>query len=247
MADKKQVYNSVATLGNVAALVELIDRVQNRAATLPGMAVFFGPSGYGKTTAATYAANLYRAYYVQVKSVWTRKKLCTAILVDLGIHPARSVADMIDQIAEEIARSGRPLLIDEADHLVARNMIEIVRDIYESSGATIILIGEELLPQKLQMWERVHGRMLDWVGAQPGSLSDVEQLQQIYCRDIELKEDLKAHLLAASNRSIRRICINLDRVQEFARTHGKSSVSRADWGKTDFFSGLAPTPRRLTP
>lgn len=237
-------YNSVAPLRNVAALSALIDRVQKRAHGLPGMATFYGPSGYGKTTASVYAANRFDAYQVQVKSVWTQRKFCEAILTDLGVRPSRTIADMVDQISEELARTGRPLLIDEADHLVARRMIEIVRDIYESSGATVILIGEELLPQKLQKWERVHGRMLDWVGAEPGCLQDVGHLAPIYCRDITLADDLKEYLLKVSQLSIRRICINLERVREFAVTHGMTRVEMKNWGKAHFFTGEAPAPRR---
>jgi hypothetical protein len=234
----------VAPLRNVAALVALINRVETRMVGLPGMAVFYGPSGYGKTTAAIYAANKFDAYQVQVKSAWTAKKLCGAILIDQGVKPARTIADMVDQVSEELARTGRPLLIDEADHLVTRNMVEIVRDIYEGSGATVILIGEELLPQKLQAWERVHGRMLDWVGALPGNADDLEHLAPIYCPNITLTEGLKNHLLKVSNNSIRRMCINLGRVHEFAQTRGLKSVSREDWGKGNFFTGEAPHPRR---
>ena len=246
MTDQPILYNSVAPLRNVGAFVELVDRVQKRGIGLPGMATFYGPSGYGKSTAAIYAANKFNAYSVQVKSAWTAKKLCSSILQDLALPPARTVADMIDQISEEIARSGRPLLIDEADHLVARGMIEIVRDIYESSGSAIILIGEELLPQKLQKWERVHGRMLDWVGAQPGDVADVTHLARIYCADVELDADLKEHLLNVSNASIRRVCINLDRVREFARTNGAGRVTKKEWGQKDFFTGHAPAPRRIS-
>lgn len=244
MAEDAGLYNSVAPLRNVAALVALIDRVQRRASGLPGLATFYGPSGFGKTTAGVYAANRFQAYQVQVKSVWTGRKFCEAILTDLAIRPHRTIADMVDQISEELARTGRPLLIDEADHLVARNMIEIVRDIYESSGATVILIGEELLPQKLQKWERVHGRMLDWVGAEPGCIGDVGHLSPIYCRGIELSPDLQDYLLKVSQRSIRRICINLERVREFAETRGLDKVDLSDWGKADFFTGEAPAPRR---
>lgn len=57
---------------------------------------------------------------------------------------------MMDQIGEELSLSQRPLIIDEADFLVQKRMIEVVRDIYESSQATIILIGEEAMPVKLQ-------------------------------------------------------------------------------------------------
>lgn len=244
MIEENRLYNSVAPLRNVAALVALIDRVEKRTVGLPGMATFYGPSGFGKTTAAVYAANHFDAYQVQVKSAWTAKKLCASILLDQGVKPTRTIADMVDQVSEELARTGRPLLIDEADHLVDRNMIEIVRDIYEGSGATVILIGEELLPQKLQKWERVHGRMLDWVGALPGDMADLGHLVPIYCPDITLSANLKDHLLKVSNRSIRRICINLSRVKEFAQTRGMAEVSREDWGKETFFTGDAPAPRR---
>lgn len=245
-------YNNVAPLRNVAALVELIARVSGRSHGLPGMACFYGPSGYGKTTAAVYSANKFNAFNVQVKSVWTGKKLCQAILEDLGIPPSRTIADMVDQVSDELGKTGRPLLIDEADHLVNRGMIEIVRDIYESSGAPVILIGEEQLPKKLMQWERVHGRMLDWVGAEPGVVQDVTHLAPIYCPGVELDDAFKQHLLEASNSSIRRICINLARVLEVVRTDGPSDpdggapkVTRQSWGQRGFFTGAAPTPRRL--
>lgn len=245
MSDETPLYNTVAPLRNVVALVELINRVQNRGIGLPGMATFYGPSGYGKTSAAVYAANRFRAYSVQVKSAWTAKKLCGSILIDLGLTPARTVADMVDQISEEIARSSRPLIIDEADFLVSRNMIEIVRDIYESSGATIILIGEELLPQKLRQWERVHGRMLDWVGAQPGDIGDVHALARIYCPSAEIDQETAEYVLKQANASIRRISVCLDRVREYAVTSNVSSITKADWPKINWFTGHAPTPRKF--
>lgn len=123
-------------------------------------------------------------------------------------------------------------------------MVEIVRDIYESSGAAIVLIGEELLPQKLQAWERFHGRILDWVAAEPGSLDDVNHLAKIYCPGVALSDDLREHLLQQSNRSIRRICINLSRVHEAAQVRGLDRLDLKAWGKADFFSGTAPDPRR---
>ncbi len=248
MTDTPTQINSVAPLRNVAALTQLIERTQKRATNLPGMACFYGPSGFGKTTAAVYASSRFHAHVVQCKSTWTAKKLCSAILTDMGQPHARgSVADFVDQIAEHLARSGRPLLIDEADFLVARKCIEIARDIYESSGASVILIGEEMLPQKLQEWERVHGRMLDWVAAEPGIAADVDHLARIYCAGVDLEGPLKAHLLAQSKGSIRRICINLDRLLERARKLGKTSLRLADLEAKGggFFTGDAPSPRRL--
>ena len=162
----------------------------------------------------------------------------------MGVLPAKTISDMVDQIAQELARNSRPLIIDEIDHLVDRNMIEIVRDIHESSGATIILIGEEKLPRKLMAWERVHGRILDWVAAEEGQIDDVGYLAAIYCPKISLGEDLKLQVLEESHRSIRRISINLERIKEFAQTRNLKAVDRGDWDNRPFFTGEAPTPRR---
>jgi divinyl protochlorophyllide a 8-vinyl-reductase len=99
MSEERQLYNSVAPLRNVAALVALVDRVQNRAHGLPGMACFYGPSGFGKSTSAVYAENKFRAYQVQVKSAWTAKKFCDAVLSDAQIAAVPTGDHMISEIA----------------------------------------------------------------------------------------------------------------------------------------------------
>lgn len=243
MTETRELYNTVAPLRNVAALAALIDRVKNRSYSLPGMGTFYGPSGFGKTMAAIYATNRFQAISVQVKSVWTKKTLCEAILAEMGIPAPPTIARMLDRISEHLAITDAPLLIDEADFLVQRKMIEIVRDIYEGSGAPVILIGEELLPQKLRAWERVHGRMLDWVAAEPGDLADLGHLAKIYAPGVTLEREFQGKLLQASHGSIRRICVNLDRVSELARVRGLTKVATADWTGQAFFTGTAPEVR----
>ncbi|KAF0674421.1 Holliday junction ATP-dependent DNA helicase RuvB, partial [Profundibacterium mesophilum KAUST100406-0324] len=84
MSQNNALYNSVAPLPlrNVAALATLIERARTRAHSLPGMATFYGPSGFGKTTAALFSTNKFRAVTVQVKSTWTAKHLCKSILTE---------------------------------------------------------------------------------------------------------------------------------------------------------------------
>lgn len=239
--------NSIAPLRNVAALRALIERIRNRSLALPGMGTFYGPSGFGKSSAAVHATTTFRAVTVQVKSVWTKKKLCEAICAELSIHPAKTTGDMVDQISERLAITDQPLLIDEADFLVTKSMIEVVRDIYEGSGAPVILIGEENLPQKLRVWERVHGRMLEWVAAEPADISDVAHLAAIYAPGLTIERGLQDIVLMASQRSIRRICVNLDQIREYAALKGKDTVSVADWGTRGFFTGEAPVGRSFAP
>lgn len=247
MTKNNRPHNGIALLRNVMSMATLVQRVVDRTATLPGMAVFYGPSGYGKTQAATYAANIYNAYYIEVRSRWTARDFCEAILKEMGVPPQRGIARMLAQIAKEMASTGRPLFVDEADFLIKRNLVELVRDIYESSDGAVILIGEENLPTELSRWERIHGRMLDWIAAEPAVIDDVMHLEPYYCPDVEIEDALRDYLLEESRYSIRRICVNLDMLLEHSRTSGETRITKKGWiasGKT-FFSGKAPRARGL--
>ncbi len=74
MSNASQV-NRPAPLKNVAAFSELISKVVNRNASLPGLACFYGPSGLGKTRSAIYGANRYRAAYVECGQLTTARSL----------------------------------------------------------------------------------------------------------------------------------------------------------------------------
>lgn len=243
MTDNLNAFNSIAPLRNVMAFTTLLNEVQGRGTNVPGMATFYGPSGFGKSTAAIFAANETGAVLVQMKSVWTKKSLLTAILNEIGVPPASTVADMYDQIVSELARTGRALLIDEADHLVRKNSIELIRDIYEGTFCPVILIGEELFPEKLRRWERVHGRMLRWVPAEPVTDLDIDLLRGIYCPGVDIDPALMADLVAASGRSARRVMINLNLIKEQSGLLGRDVMGPADWTAT-FYTGNAPETRR---
>ena len=237
---------SIAPLRNVAALVSLVERVQTRTFGLPGMATFYGPSGWGKTTAVTFASNEFQAHCVQVKDCWTPTYLAQAILREIGLPNVRGgVAAMVDAIGAQLARTERPLIIDDAQYLLRKRMIELTRDIYESSQATVILVGEEKLPQELTRWENIHNRQLAWEAALPCNLSDAEKLSEIYCRGVEVETELLSAIVEASNGSIRRVATNLARVQELARTRGTTVATRAFWGDRAFQTGQPPEVRRV--
>ena len=235
---------SVMPLRNVMLLTELIERVRQRDPDLPGMACFSGPSGLGKTVAAAWNANEYDCYHVEVKESWSPKKFVAKIVESMGMPPAGTIGDMVDQIGEELAKSRRPLLLDEAHLLAKPRLIGIVRDIYESSiGGTVILIGEEMLPQTLARWERVHNRMLDWVQAQPCDLREIDLLAQLKCPGIEIDAEVLNLILETSQARARRIVVNLHQLSEHALKAGKRTIHMADIKGVRFFTGEAPRPR----
>lgn len=235
--------NTIAPLRNVGLFMELVERVQSRPAHLPGMATFHGFSGYGKTFSATLAANTHRALYVEVGSTWTRKRFLEALLTELG-QPARgTIADMADLVITSLAQEGRPLIIDEFDHVVARGYVELVREIHDKSCSAIVLIGEELLPSKLVKYERVHNRMLDWMPAAPADLEDVRHLVKLYAPEVTMADDLLGRIAEAATGRVRRACVSIERVREMARTGGLAEVDLGSWGDRPLFLGLPPARR----
>ncbi len=232
-----------APLVNVSICVSALEKAMKRPAHLPGIVTFTGPSGFGKSTAAAIASNRFDAVYVQAKSSWTRKAAHLAILKEMNIAPAKTLYGMAEQVAEQLALSRKPLIVDECDFLLKNGTIEIVRDIYEASGAAIMLIGEEQLPARLRQWERFHGRILTFALAEPASMEDARGLCALYVHDVIIADDLLAKVHKQSKGSARRICVNLEYIREEAADNGISTVDLAAWGDRPLFTGDAPTRR----
>lgn len=229
-----------ADLTNVGLCVNALGRAIERPAHLPGLVCFYGPSGWGKSMACARAATLHNSYYVECRDSWNRKKLLSSILGDLGEVPGRTIYEMMDQIASQLMTSGRPLIIDEADKLVDRGMIETVRDIYEQSLAAIMLVGEEGLPAKLRKYERMHGRILHWEPAQPIDMPDARRLRDLYASRVPVGEDMLAKIVKTSKGSARRVAVNLELTQETALAEGWKLISLAAWGNRPLYTGEAP-------
>lgn len=236
---------SIAPLRNVHAFMALVERVQTSTLGLERMAVFHGRSGEGKTQAVTVAANAYDAHCVQVKSCWNVGYLLHKTLTELGVKkPKGTNPALADQAAERLMLSGRPLIIDDAQYLMRRQMIDIVRDIYESSKSPIILVGEQELPQHLTKHENVHNRQLAWVQALPCNMDDAALLANIYAAGVTLTDDLLAALVEASDFQARRISTNLAQVQELARAKGRNTADLELWGDRQFHTGQPPVTKR---
>ena len=79
--------------------------------------------------------------------------------------------------------------------------------------------------------------MLDWGGAQPGTLDDVGHLASLYASGIETAPDLREAILAASHNSIRRICNNLDEVRKVAAVEGSCTHGPRHLGRSSLRAG----------
>lgn len=90
----------------------------------------------------------------------------------------------------------------------------------------------------------MHGRILEWVAAEPATLDDVKFLAPIYAPSVAISDDLKGKLLAASAGSLRLVSTNLANLAGFAAVKGLAQLGTAEWAGQRFHTGQAPEARR---
>jgi len=200
----------ILDLASVVTMAELVEYMMQRPPDLPGFGVLSGCAGMGKTTSAIWAVNQYRAYMVRCRFTATQRGFCEDLAKELGLtKPERTIHRMVQQIGDHLAdHYRRPLIIDEADHLVRRRIIEIVRDIYEGcapAGASIILVGEQALPAMLKQWERIDSRVLRQVQSPVPGVEDARVLANRICPALQLDDGALTAVLTVTRKSLRRM------------------------------------------
>lgn len=233
----------IVPLTNVGLLSAAIERAHARPMGLPGLVVMYGASGLGKSVGAAFAANLHRAYYVECRDTWSKKAFLQAILREMSIAPGQTLSVMVDQVAEQLSRSGRPLLIDDVQYLLEKAVANVLTDIYNASQGTIVLIGEERVPSSLAKLERLHNRVLEWVPAQPATLDDLRNLAKASYPKLHFADDLLEDLRHQVRGCLRRVAVNLYKVYGEAQAMAMDSIDLAGWGKRGWFTGEAPVRR----
>ena len=232
-----------APIKNVSACLSLVRQLQNRHPMQPNLGVFAGYSGYGKSVSALFVQNATDGAYVEISDTWTKKKLLSSILSELGRPKSRgTLSDLEDEIVAVLARDPkRPLIIDEADKLVDRNMIEMIRMIAKKSNAPVLLIGEELFPTKLDATDRFRDLVLETGFAQPCDLADTRALARTFYPDVHIADDLLEAARRKADGRVRRICNTLHAIAKFAALRGINNVVLAQYDGNHFSGGKLPS------
>jgi DNA transposition AAA+ family ATPase len=234
-----------AALKNVAAFAMMVEKVVDREPDLPGMAVFHGDSGLGKTKSAVYGSTMYRACYVECGQFTTAKSLMVSILRELEVSkPRGTITDMISQAVEIMAADPRrPLVVDEAHHVAAKKFVDLLRELHDKSTAPVIMIGEETLPRQLENFERVQNRILVWTAAQPCDADDLARLVKVYAPSISIAPDLADAILKQTRGNTRRIVVNLAHAVEVAASKGTKQLDLEAFGGTGGLVGIRAPAR----
>ncbi len=217
--------SKIVPLRNVQIFHEQVNRVKAAPSHLPNWAVFSGRSGDGKTTACSHVALRTDALLFECRSTWSTGTLIQAICDELNFGPIKgSISSKETKIIGALYDYPVPLIFDEADHLVKKSLIDVIRGISDAARVPIVLIGEQHLPVKLEQFERAHNRVLSWEQTVPCDIDEAKQLLKLYSERIDIADDLLRKIVTDTDGSTRRIVTNIERVREFAMIHGLMMV-----------------------
>ena len=239
--DLSKIRRPPALLKNVVAMMGLVQTMRDRSPDDDQFGCFYGYSGYGKSQATRFAEIKTAGPRVEIGVSWTKKDLISNILFELGVmKPKGTLSELTKQAIELLSMPEHPpLFIDEADKLVDRGLIENIREIADKSNAPIILIGEEALPDKLARVERVYGRVISWVPAQPVDLEDCRKLAQRALAARTIDDEVLETIRRASEGRARIVVSNLNLCRQFMASRGLSSLTTAG-PLPDFMNGKHP-------
>ncbi|MDR1975570.1 MAG: AAA family ATPase [Campylobacteraceae bacterium] len=114
------------------------------------IAVITGTPGCGKTrTIREYVQERPNAVLIEATIRTRGKELFEMIAKRLGVKTLASQDAMVRECAEELTRSEKFFIVDEAEHL-SYAALELLRRLHDFSGRALILVGTEQLVDNLR-------------------------------------------------------------------------------------------------
>ncbi len=238
-------HKGFAPIGVVARCAQALERARSRREELPGIVCLSGFAGLGKTTAAAALAARFDCAFLECQPYWSQKHTVQKLAYELSVGGDGTLPVIAERCAEQLARSGKGVIWDDFDTFAEKkSLVELVRGIYKASGAPMLIIGEELLPKRLERYETFHGRILQFVLAPRADLNDARALAEVYAPGLTLADDALEHLVARVSGLTRRLSTTLDTWSGIAAERGLDAVdfnAVRDWPILD---GRSPELRR---
>lgn len=229
-----------AIVKNVVHAKAALEALSARDLGVPGMGLFYGKTGFGKTSTVTWLVNQTNGIFVRASATWTPSSMLGQIMVELGAAPTARLNVMLDHIVTQMAMTQRPLFVDEADYLVkSERMIETLRDIHDLTGVPVIMIGMAGIERRLFHRAQLTRRISRWVEFMPTDLEDARIVTDTLC-EVRITDDLLERIHEETGGSIGLIVVALAQIETAAKTNGWSEVNSITWGRRPFFLDNKP-------
>lgn len=235
----------MAITKNVWKLLFAVNTLKDAPHGIERMGLLYGLSGEGKTTSVDHVIDKVDGISLRAKRWWTMtsmlSELCTELRTPEKIRRSNRSAVMAASAIEHLNANPRPLFIDEIDHLFVpqnlrngTNILEAVRDIYDSVKVPVILVGEENSAINIQENGRFARRITQWVEFKGIDLEDARIVADTVA-EVGVAEDLLSHLYQEAGANVGRIIVGIDAIERFGKSEGLTIVDLSAWRDRPFF------------
>jgi DNA transposition AAA+ family ATPase len=231
--------DTTAIVKNISNLQEAFDAAMYRDSAVEGMVVVHGKTGAGKTTAITWLTtqlmnNDIHPIWVEASPSWSLKSMLADICRACAVEPKGSSADLAAIVKEQM-QMGKPLFIDEVDHLflpgqeTTLRMIEQIRSLYDFSKTPVVLIGMDKLERKLKTREQLYRRVFQWVEFKDLDRADIRILADALL-DVPVADDFLGLLIEKTGGRVGRIVLGLAQAERRAKGNKWPEINLDRWG-----------------
>lgn len=113
------------------------------------LGVIIGDAGTGKSRAVReFALKHPEAVLIEATISTNARALFRMLCLKFGLTTSKDIDGMIRDVASELKKVQKPIIIDEAEHLPYR-ALEAVRRLYDFSGSPVVLVGTKKLLNNL--------------------------------------------------------------------------------------------------
>jgi DNA transposition AAA+ family ATPase len=212
-----------ARTSNVNNFVSAMTRLTNRQEGIPGMALVFGEPGLGKTRTALWWCAQNDGVFIRTKKLMSGRWLLEEVVAELGEAPMRRTSDLFRQAVDQLLERPRTIFVDEADYLAYdARVIETLRDLHDTTGTPIVLIGMDMADKKLMRYKHLYDRFSEVVRFNPLTIEDVKAIAEQMC-EVKLSQDAIQYIHSQANR-FRRVVVWLYRAEAVAKVNSLKEV-----------------------
>ena len=203
---------------NVKRFVGLMEDLKKLPPNIPKLALVFGDHGLGKTKTLLWWATNNDAIYIRANNDITQNGLLKNIMEELEIKPFHAMQDNYNEILKKLRLDPKIIIVDEVDYLIgSKNAIEILRDIQDNTGSTIVLSGMGFVDKKISRLKHFEDRLFKKLRFEHYNEEDLRDiLNQI--TDLEFSDDAITYLATRTNQ-FRKIVQTLEQLEKQAKTN----------------------------
>jgi len=207
-----------------------IDAMKVRGAEEACMLLAVGQPGYGKSVTLHHFATQEEAVFLRAKQQWTPSFFFRELAAELNEPETGRAKDVFERVCEAVARRGRPLVIDEVNHCMARGaaVLEAIRDVSDMTEVIVVLGGHEDVQRSISRYPQVRSRIAQVVKFQPATLADIRLTADTLLKGIKVADDLVTEIHRQSAGRMREIMNALKCVEVFAERNALKTVANRD-------------------